>query len=62
MSLARITVRRPVATLMVALGVFLFGLLSLQRVPLDLLPDLSYPAKGTSISRVVFTNWVKRST
>ena len=38
------TVRRPVATTMVALGVFLFGLLSLRDVPLDLLPDLAYPA------------------
>lgn len=42
--LAAKTVRRPVATIMVAVGVFLFGLLSLRDVPLDLLPDLSYPA------------------
>jgi hydrophobic/amphiphilic exporter-1 (mainly G- bacteria), HAE1 family len=42
--LAAKTVRRPVATIMVAVGVFLFGLLSLREVPLDLLPDLSYPA------------------
>ncbi|MGE0708720.1 MAG: efflux RND transporter permease subunit [Planctomycetota bacterium] len=42
--MASLTVRRPVATTMAALGVFLFGLLSLRGVPLDLLPDLSYPA------------------
>jgi hydrophobic/amphiphilic exporter-1 (mainly G- bacteria), HAE1 family len=44
MSLARVTVKRPVATSMVAVAAFIFGLLSLGDVPLDLLPDLSYPA------------------
>jgi len=43
-SLARKTVRRPVATTMAAAGAFLFGTLSLRDVPLDLLPDLTYPA------------------
>lgn len=44
MSVTRIAVRRPVATTMAAASAFLFGLLALQDVPLDLLPDLTYPA------------------
>src|SRR5688572_26668860 len=44
MSLARFSVRRPVATTMAALGACLFGMLSFRDVPLDLLPDLTYPA------------------
>ncbi|RMG16096.1 MAG: efflux RND transporter permease subunit [Planctomycetota bacterium] len=43
-ALARLSVRRPVATLMASACAFLFGVLSLRELPLDLLPELSYPA------------------
>jgi hydrophobic/amphiphilic exporter-1 (mainly G- bacteria), HAE1 family len=36
-------VRRPVTVLMAALAVAVFGLLAAQRLPVELLPDLSYP-------------------
>jgi HAE1 family hydrophobic/amphiphilic exporter-1 len=35
--------RRPVAVVMFTLAVLLFGLVSLSRLPVTLLPDLSYP-------------------
>jgi hydrophobic/amphiphilic exporter-1 (mainly G- bacteria), HAE1 family len=38
------SVRRPVTVAMVTVAVVLFGLVSLQRLPLTLLPELSYPS------------------
>ena len=38
-----IVVRRPVAVLMVVLAVATFGLVSLQQLPVTLLPDIAYP-------------------
>lgn len=38
-----LVVRRPVAVLMVVLAVATFGLVSLQKLPVTLLPDISYP-------------------
>lgn len=35
--------RRPVAVSMITLGVLIFGLVSLGRLPVTLLPELSYP-------------------
>lgn len=43
MSLITLCTRRPVATGMVTLAVALFGFVSLSRLPVTLLPDLSYP-------------------
>lgn len=43
MNPARITVHRPVLTTMVTLIVVLLGLSALQRIPVDLLPDVTYP-------------------
>lgn len=43
MSLPRLSVRRPVATAMFFLATVLLGLLSLQQLAVDLLPDLNYP-------------------
>ncbi len=43
MSLPRLSVHRPIATAMFFLAVVLLGLLSLQRLPVDLLPVLNYP-------------------
>jgi hydrophobic/amphiphilic exporter-1 (mainly G- bacteria), HAE1 family len=42
-SLARVCVRRPVATTMFALIVVIVGLFALGRLPIDLLPDVSLP-------------------
>ncbi len=43
MSLFRLVVERPVATWMVAIAAAVFGAVSYQRLPLNLMPDLSYP-------------------
>ncbi len=39
----RFAVNRPVTVLMATLAVTTFGLLAVQNLPVDLLPDLSYP-------------------
>ena len=39
----RLAVRRPVATSMVCLGLMLIGAVSLERIPVDLLPEINYP-------------------
>ena len=51
MSLPRVSVRRPVAVAMLFLAVVMLGLLSFARLPIDLLPDVSYPRI------VVFTSY-----
>ncbi len=38
-----ITTRRPVAILMVVMGICVFGWVSYQRLSLNLMPDISYP-------------------
>ncbi|MBI4541013.1 MAG: efflux RND transporter permease subunit [Gemmatimonadetes bacterium] len=43
MSIPAVAVRRPVAVAMLVLGVVLLGGMSLQRLPIDLLPDVSFP-------------------
>jgi HAE1 family hydrophobic/amphiphilic exporter-1 len=43
MSLPSVSVRRPVTVLVCTLTVVVFGYLSVQRLSVDLLPDLSYP-------------------
>ncbi len=40
----RITTERPVAILMVVIGVFVFGLISYQQLPLNLMPEMTYPS------------------
>ena len=42
-ALLELVVRRPVAVTMVVLAVVVFGLVSLTRLPVNLLPDVSYP-------------------
>jgi len=42
-SLSRFSTRRPVAVAMLFLAVVLLGLISFFRLPIDLLPDVSYP-------------------
>jgi hydrophobic/amphiphilic exporter-1 (mainly G- bacteria), HAE1 family len=63
MSLASFAVRRPVATVAAILGVLLLGSVSLTRLPVSLLPDVSLPvltvrtsypgAAATEVSRFV---------
>jgi HAE1 family hydrophobic/amphiphilic exporter-1 len=43
MSLPRLAVRRPVATVAAVLGVVLLGSVSLSRLPVSLLPDVTLP-------------------
>ncbi len=43
MSIPRTSVRRPVAVAMLFLAVILLGAISYLRLPIDLLPDVSYP-------------------
>lgn len=43
MNIARLTVPRPVFTVMVTLIVVTLGLMALWRLPIDLLPDITYP-------------------
>lgn len=43
MSLARLSIQRPVAVAMFFLGIVFLGVLSFVRLPIDLLPDVAYP-------------------
>lgn len=43
MNLIHLSTRRPVAISMVALAILLFGMVSLGRLPVTLLPELNYP-------------------
>lgn len=43
MNPARFTTQRPVATSMLFLAIIMLGLISLARLPVDLLPDISFP-------------------
>ncbi|MFP4082193.1 MAG: efflux RND transporter permease subunit [Candidatus Aminicenantes bacterium] len=43
MNITQLSIRRPVATFMFFLAMVLFGFVSLQKLGVDLLPDISYP-------------------
>jgi HAE1 family hydrophobic/amphiphilic exporter-1 len=43
-SFFKFTTTRPVAILMVVIGVCVFGYISYQQLPLNLMPDISYPS------------------
>lgn len=43
MSVAAFCVRRPILTMMVSLIVIVFGITALMRIPIDLLPEITYP-------------------
>ena len=40
----RFTTTRPVAILMVVIGICVFGYISYQQLPLNLMPEISYPS------------------
>src|SRR5262245_51107116 len=44
MSIASFSVRRPIAVLMVMVSVILVGAICLTRLPIDLLPEISFPS------------------
>jgi len=50
MNPSRFTVKRPVFTLMVTLIVIIIGATAFIRLPVDLIPDISYPALSISTS------------
>ena len=50
MKISRITVHRPVLTLMVTLIVVILGATAFLRLPVDLMPDISYPMLSISTS------------
>ncbi len=43
MKLPHGSVKKPITTLMVFIGVFLFGLVSIQMLPRDVLPEIEFP-------------------
>ena len=43
MKLSQFAVRRPVFTIMVMLIVIILGGISFSRLPIDLMPDITYP-------------------
>src|SRR5688572_28311705 len=50
MSIPRTAIERPVTMFMISGVVILLGLMSLTRLPVDLLPDVSYPSLTIRVS------------
>ncbi len=50
MSLAQISVKRPIGVTMVMCVVIIFGAISLYKLPVDLMPDITYPTITVSAS------------
>ncbi len=50
MRISRLAVHRPIFTIMVVLIVILLGTVSLLRLPIDLMPDISYPTLSITCS------------
>jgi HAE1 family hydrophobic/amphiphilic exporter-1 len=48
MNISHFSVRRPVLTVMAALVVIIAGAISLQRLSIDLMPDITYPTLSIS--------------
>jgi len=44
MNLSDLAVRRPITTLMFFLALLIFGSIALLRLPIDILPDITYPS------------------
>ena len=43
MNIVGFSVKRPVTTVMVTIAIVMFGFVAISRLPVDLLPDISYP-------------------
>ncbi len=50
MSMAKKSVERPIFTIMVVLIILILGGLALSRLPIDLMPDITYPTLSVSTS------------
>ena len=50
MKIPAFTVRHPILTTMIALIVVILGFIAVRRLPLDLMPDISYPVLSISTS------------
>ena len=48
MKIARFSVHRPIFTIMMMLIIILLGAISLSRLPIDLMPDITYPTLSVS--------------
>jgi HAE1 family hydrophobic/amphiphilic exporter-1 len=48
MKLTRLAVHRPIFTVMLTLIVVILGGVSLMRLPIDLMPDITYPTLSIS--------------
>ena len=48
MRVSRFSIHRPIFTIMVVLIIVLLGVISLLRLPIDLMPDISYPTISIS--------------
>ena len=43
MSLADVSIKKPITTIMIVIGVMVLGMVSLTKLAIDLLPDVSFP-------------------
>lgn len=50
MSLSEFSIKRPIFTIMLTLVIVVLGLISLSRLPIDLMPDITYPTLNISTS------------
>ena len=50
MKISHLAIRRPIFTIMVTLIVLILGAISLYRLPIDLMPDITYPTLSVSSS------------
>src|SRR6185503_19221793 len=49
MSIPRLAIERPVTMFMISAVVILLGLMGLSQLPVDLMPDVSYPSISVSV-------------
>ena len=50
MSLSEFSIKRPIFVIMLTLVVIVLGFISLSRIPIDLIPDITYPTLNVSTS------------
>lgn len=50
MKVSRFSVHRPIFTTMIMLIIIILGMVSLSRLPIDLMPDMTYPVMSISTS------------
>ncbi len=50
MSLSEFSIKRPVFTVMITLAAIAVGLVSVSRLPIDLMPDITYPTLNVMTS------------